>query len=72
MKILFKESDELLLTAQPDEKICCDAKYFLKALLKFLPKKINLSEKWLSYCSSIRKKYPMKISEADPFEGTAD
>ena len=24
------------------DKICCDAKYFLKTLLKFLPKKINV------------------------------
>ena len=43
-----------------DKKICCDAKYFLKTLLKFLPKKINLSKEWISYCTNVRKKYPRK------------
>ena len=44
-----------------DDKISCDAKYFLKTLLRFLPKKINLSKKWLSYCKNIRKKYPIVL-----------
>ena len=46
-----------------DEKICCDAKYFLKTLLRFLPKKINLSQKWLSYCENVRKKYPIVLDK---------
>jgi len=46
-----------------DDKICCDAKYFLKTLLKFLPKKIDLSKKWLSYCKNIRQKYPIVLDK---------
>ncbi len=46
-----------------DEKICCDAKYFLKTLFKFLTNKINFSDKWLSYCNDIRKKYPIVLEE---------
>ena len=41
-----------------DEKICCDAKYFLKKLLKYLPKKLNLNNKKRLaklLCRSIRK-----------------
>ena len=48
---------------KPDEKICCDAKYFLKVLMKYLPKKINLSKKWITYCKNIRKKYPIVLDE---------
>jgi len=44
-------------------KICCDAKYFLKTLLKFLPKKINVSEEWISYCKKVRKKYPIVLDK---------
>ena len=49
-----------------DEKICCDAKYFFKILLKYLPKKINLSKKrvaWQSYCTKIREKYPIVLEK---------
>ena len=45
------------------EKICCDAKYFLKNLIKFLPKKINISEEWLSYCKNVREKYPIVLNK---------
>ena len=38
-----------------DEKISCDASYFLKTLLSYLPGKINLSENWLKYCKNIIK-----------------
>ncbi len=46
-----------------DEKICCDAKYFLKTLFKFLRNKIIFSDKWLTYCKDIRKKYPIVLEE---------
>jgi len=46
-----------------NEKICCDAKYFLKTLSKLMPKKINLSKEWLTYCQNIRKKYPIVLEE---------
>ncbi len=46
-----------------DEKICCDAKYFLKNLLKFMPKKTNISQQWLSYCKKVRKKYPIVLDQ---------
>ena len=46
-----------------DEKICCDAKYFLKTLLRYLPPKIKQSEKWASYCINIRKKYPIVLEK---------
>ena len=50
-----------------DLKICCDAKYFLKKLLMYLPKKLNLNNKkrqhWGNYCASIRKKYPIVLEE---------
>jgi len=45
------------------DKICCDSKYFLKTLLKFLPKKINISEEWISYCKEVRKKYPIVLNK---------
>ena len=48
---------------KPDEKICCDAKYFLKVLMKYLPKKINLSKQWIAYCKNVRKKYPIVLEE---------
>ena len=46
-----------------DEKISCDASYFLKTLLKYLPKKINPSKSWLTYCKNIRKKYPIVLKK---------
>ena len=46
---------------KPDIKICCDAKYFLKTLLKYMPNKINISKKWRAYCKNIRKKYPIVL-----------
>ena len=46
-----------------DEKINCDAGYFLKTLIKYLPKKINLSKDWLAYCKNIRKKYPIVLEK---------
>ena len=46
-----------------DEKINCDANYFLKTLLKYLPNKINLSNDWLKYCKNIRKKYPIVLAK---------
>ena len=49
-----------------DEKICCDAKYFFKTLLKYLPKKIDLSKKrveWQNYCTKVRKKYPIVLEK---------
>ena len=46
-----------------DEKINCDASYFLKTLMKYLPKKISLSKEWLSYCKNVRKKYPIVLKE---------
>ena len=45
------------------EGINCDASYFLKKLFKYLPKKINLSNSWLQYCKSIRKKYPIVLDK---------
>jgi acetolactate synthase-1/2/3 large subunit len=45
------------------KKINCDAKYFLKTLLKYLPKKINLDPKWTTYCKKIRKKYPIILDK---------
>ncbi len=48
---------------KPNIKICCDAKYFLKYLYKFMSKKINLSKDWLKYCKEIRKKYPIVLQE---------
>ncbi len=44
-------------------KICCDAKYFLKTLLKYLPKKNNVSDEWLSYCKKVRQKFPMVLNK---------
>ncbi len=46
-----------------NEKICCDAKYFLKTLLSYMPKKIGISKEWLVYCKNIRKKYPIVLEE---------
>ena len=46
-----------------EQKICCDAKYFLQTLIKFLPKKINVSNEWLAYCKNIRKKYPIVLDK---------
>ena len=57
-KIELKKSNIKL-----NEKICCDAKYFLKTLLKYLPNKINLSSEWTNYCKNIRKKYPIVLDK---------
>ena len=46
-----------------DIKLNCDASYFLKTLLKYLPKKINLSNKWLKYCKNVREKYPIVLKK---------
>ena len=45
------------------EKVNCDATYFLKILLKYLPAKIKLSKSWLEYCKNIRKKYPIVLEK---------
>jgi len=48
------------------EKICCDAKYFLKTLLKYLPNKLNFSADrfaWIKYCKNVRKKYPIVLDK---------
>ncbi len=47
----------------PDITICCDAKYFLKTLFKYMPKKIEISQKWKQYCKNIRKKYPIVLDK---------
>lgn len=44
-----------------NQKIKCDAKYFLEKLYNYLPKKINLSKNWLTYCQNVRKKYPIVL-----------
>lgn len=46
-----------------DEQICCDAKYFLKKLFEFLPKKIDLSSGWRTYCKDVRGKYPIVLEK---------
>lgn len=46
-----------------DEKICCDSKLFLKKLLQYVPKKINLSNDWINYCKNVRKKYPIVLDK---------
>ena len=46
-----------------DEKICCDSKLFLKKLLQYIPKKINLSNDWINYCKNVRKKYPIVLDK---------
>ncbi len=40
----------------------CDAKLFLQKLFQKL-KKYRSSEKWLNYCSKVRKKYPILIDQ---------
>ena len=45
------------------DKINCDASYFLKTLLKYLPNKIKLSKSWLDYCKNVRKKYPIVLEK---------
>ena len=47
----------------PYKKICCDAKYFLKTLLKIMPNKNQISKEWHVYCKDIRKKYPIVLEE---------
>lgn len=49
--------------SQPNEKICCDAKYFLEKLYKFLPNKINNFDKWHQYCNVVRKRYPIVLEK---------
>ncbi len=49
--------------SNPDIRLCCDAKYFLKTLLKFMPKEINISKDWNSYCKNVRMKYPIVLDE---------
>ncbi len=46
----------------PSIKIKCDASYFLESLIKFMPKKIKISDEWRTYCKKIRKKYPIVLS----------
>ena len=46
-----------------EEKINCDAAYFLKTFLKYLPEKISLSNNWLSYCKKVRRKYPIVLEK---------
>lgn len=48
---------------KPNKIISCDAKYFLKTLLKFLPKKTNISKDWLLYCKKVRGKYPIVLDK---------
>lgn len=45
------------------KKINCDASYFLKTLIKFLPKKNFISKEWLKYCFNVRKKYPIVLKK---------
>ena len=47
----------------PHKRICCDAKYFLKMLMKYMPKKNNVSHEWHTYCKKIRKKYPIVLNK---------
>tara|TARA_Y100000590_G_scaffold470704_1_gene668036 strand:+ start:12082 stop:13854 length:1773 start_codon:yes stop_codon:yes gene_type:complete len=47
----------------PDLTLCCDAKYFLKTLLKYMPRKISNSMNWRLYCKNIRKKYPIVLDQ---------
>jgi len=65
-KKIMVDIDERELTntnVRLDKKICCDAQYFLKTFLKFLPKKFSPSKDWLEYCKNIRKKYPIVLDE---------
>ena len=48
---------------KPDQTLNCDANYFLKKFLLYLPKKIGLSNQWIEYCKNIRKKYPIVLDE---------
>ncbi len=58
------DSKEINLNnTKPDERISCDAKFFFKTLIKFMPKKISLSKEWLLYCHNIRKKYPIVLDD---------
>ena len=41
---------------KPDQTLNCDANYFLKKFLLYLPKKIGLSNQWIEYCK-ISEKY---------------
>ena len=45
-----------------DDKLKCDASYFIKKLSVFL-KKINVENNWIKYCKFIRKKYPILLDE---------
>ena len=46
-----------------EEKINCDATYFLKTILKYLTKKAEPSNNWLKYCIKVRKKYPIVLEK---------
>ena len=46
-----------------DMRISCDANYFLKRLMSYMPNKIDVSKHWLQYCKNIRKKYPIVMKE---------
>ena len=46
-----------------NKKINCSAEYFLKKLIEYLPKKINLNPNWIKYCTHIRRKYPILTNE---------
>ena len=46
-----------------EEKINCDATYFLKTILKYLTKKAEPSNNWLKYCKKVRKKYPIVLEK---------
>lgn len=52
-----------LNNTSPHEKIACDAKYFFKNLIRYMPKNISISKNWLMYCTNIRKKYPIVLKE---------
>ncbi len=45
-----------------DLRIACDAKKFIESLSKKIDK-LRISQKWLSYCKFIRKKYPIVLDD---------
>ncbi len=47
----------------PNKKICCDAKYFLKKLYNYLPRNKFVTNDWHKYCKDIRKKYPIVLDQ---------
>ena len=52
-----------LSNTMPNEKISCDAKYFLKKLVKYMPKNLPISKDWINYCKNIRQKYPIVLDK---------